>query len=71
MKVKFQCKDMDSAGALHNAFLDCLEVPPGMEVDVQITFGGGDGLMKGYGVTVSQAPKEKAPSSEEAHPGGD
>jgi len=69
MKVKFQCDTMDKAGALHNALLDYVSVPEGMEVNAHITFGGG-GNDPGWGVTIEERPKlytatkKKAPQSE-------
>ncbi len=64
MKVKFQCDTMDNAGALHNALLDYVSVPEGMEVNAKITFGGG-GKDPSWGVTIEECPiKKKAPQSE-------
>jgi hypothetical protein len=51
MKIKFNCNTMDEAGALHNALLDYVAVPEGMETKAKLVFGGGGhGLDNGWGV---------------------
>ena len=50
MKTIFECTDMDAAGALHNAFLDYLVAPEGMEVKVGIIYdqSGNEGAPGGW-----------------------
>ena len=62
MKVKFKCVSMDTAGALHNAFLDALRCPEGFEPDITIGYGRDGWEEIGHYVTVGEKPiKEKAP----------
>ena len=77
MKIKFNCNTMDEAGALHNALLDYVAVPEGMEVGARILFGGG-GQGHGWGVEFEekQIPcladeQKKAPLGGEASSRGD
>lgn len=60
MKTLFECKDMDSAGALHNALLDYMVEPEGFENKVMIVSDqSGHDWITGWYVKLEQVARQK------------